>query len=260
MNGSIIPADNRKPEQVIKCEFLQEYDAAHNDIWHRLVQVNTSIQIIEIVASYPIVYLFAPSEAVFFDLLYWNFNYTCIVMLHALLSDSNGFTIQHFSDKLKKLWLIDNEIESFVSRLDKFCFTDKSDEIRSRLSKIRNKIIAHRDRKIVNETLKIPGLAITDLRTLYNETEALFCVCSFHSEYVTTLYTRGTVGGKPIQKDIEYMMDLLIKNSHWLNKPERRDQFWQSQKKYEPPEQIAELNKWRNKFGMTESRGQAGGI
>jgi hypothetical protein len=47
-------------------------------------------------------------------------------------------------------------------------------------------------------------------------------------------------------------MDLLIKNSLWLNHPERRVRFWQSERQYKSPEQIEELNKWRKKFGLPE--------
>ena len=248
-----MPADDRKPEQVLKPECLQEYTTAHEDIWRRLIHINTSIQTLEIIASYPLAYLFAPTEAIFFTMLYWNFTYTCIVMLHALLDDPKGFTIFRFKNNLVKSWLPDYEKESFNSKLKDFHFSDKFKNLKSRLPDIRNKVIAHRDPEVVNGSLNIPGLKITDLRELYNETEALFSVCSFHTEYGTTLYVPGTIGGKPVQKDIEYILDLLVKNSYWLNQPERRAPFWQQIKPYKLAEGIEELNKWRKKFGLPEA-------
>jgi len=248
-----MPADDRKPEQVLKPEYLQEYTTAHRDIWHRLIQVNTSIQILEIIAFYPLSKLFPPAEAIFLEMLYWNFNYTCIVMLYALLDDPEGLTLHQFKNSLVKNWLPEKEQQSFCTKLKNCRFSAKCKQLKSRLQKIRHKVIAHRDLKIVNGSLKIPGLSIADLRKLYNETESLFSACSFHAEYGTTLYVPGTVGGKPVQKDIEYIMDLLVKHSFWLNQPERRGQFWQAEKQYKSPERIEELNKWRKKFGLPEA-------
>ena len=245
-----MPADDRKPEQVLKPEYLREYTTAHNDIWYRLVHVNTSIQILEIIASYPVDHLFDPSEAVFLKMLYWNFNYTCIVMLYAILDDPEGLTLNQFKNTLIKKWLPEKEQQFFRAKLKNCRFSAKCKRLKSRLQQIRHKVIAHRDPKIVNGSLRIPVLSIADLRTLYNETEALFSACSFHAEYETRLYVPCTVGDKPVQKDIEYIMDLLVYHSFWLNQPERDIELWPELRKSLTEKELLDLNTWRVKLGL----------
>jgi hypothetical protein len=175
----MLPSDYRKPEEVLKPEHLQEYTTFHKDLYGRLIHLNTSIQILEIISTYPLDKLFAPSEAVFLEMLYWNFTYTCIVMLNALLNDPKGLTILRLKNNLAKSWIPKHEKKSFNTRLRNARFSDKFRVLKKRLSDIRHKIIAHRDLQFADGSLKIAGLAIPDLRKLYNETEALFLFVHF---------------------------------------------------------------------------------
>jgi hypothetical protein len=183
-------------------------------------------------------------------MLHWNFTYTCVVMLHGLLNDSSGYTIHKFKDKLQKLWFLDIEQRSLCSRLNSFEFSKKVESLLDQLTDLRHKIIAHRDSRIVAGSLSIPGLTIKDLRAIYSETEALFAACSFHAGYNTSLYLEGTVAGKPIEKDIERIMNLLVKHSPWLNQPEIKAQFWPAIRQHESQADLDELNRWRAKFDL----------
>jgi hypothetical protein len=247
----MLPGDPRPPEQVIKPEYLAAYKTAHADIYHRLIQINTSIEILETVAQYhyPLTCIFSPQDP-FFVMLHWNFTYTCVIMLHGLLDDSEGYTLRNFKNNLLKSWGSDIEQQALRSRLKSFRFSDKFNSLVKRLVDLRHKVIAHRDPCVVDGSLSIPGLSIKDLRAIYSETEALFGACSFHAEYFTTLHPEGTVRGNPIEKDIERIMNLLVKYSHWINQPEIKAQFWPVIRQGISQAEIEELNRWREKLGL----------
>ena len=79
----MMPGDLRSHQDVLRPECVVEYEAAHTDIYHRLIHINTSIEILETIASFPLTHLLSPQDP-FFTILYWNFTYTCVVMLHAV--------------------------------------------------------------------------------------------------------------------------------------------------------------------------------
>ena len=247
------PGDPRPYQEVLKAECVAEYETAHADIYHRLIHINTSIEILEIIASFPLKHLFAPDDP-FFTTLYWNFTYTCVVMLHALLADGrDDFGISHFKKRLMCDWLPDHEKPALQGRLHSTKFSQKAKDLKSRMARMRHKVIAHRDPEIVTHSLGIPGLTIGDLRALYSETEALFGACCFRTEYVTTLYPGGTVGGRPVERDIHRFMKLIVKESAWLTQPERDAPWWPEMRKRMCQTDLDELNRWRVQLGLPEA-------
>jgi hypothetical protein len=247
----MIPGDSRPYREVLKVEHVAEYEAAHADIYHRLIHINTSVEILETIVSFPLKHLLAPDEP-FFDTLYWNFIYTCVVMLHALLG-SEPCGIFRFKNRLLCDWLPEHEKQALRNRLRTALFTEEAERIKQRAEDMRHKVIAHRDSKVVAGSLKIPGLTIGDLRALYSETEALFAACSFQTEYVTTLYPPDTFGGRPIEKDIERFMKLLLTDSEWLMEPERDGVWWPEMRKRKSQTDLDELNHWRGQLGLPEA-------
>jgi hypothetical protein len=248
----MIPGDPRPHQEVLKAEYIAEYETAHVDIWHRLVDINTSIEILETIASFPLQHLFAPDEP-FFNTLCQNFIYTCVVMLHALLEGSEPCGILAFKNRLLRDWLPEHEQQALRDRLGTARFTEKARRIKPRAADMRHKVIAHRDPLIVTGSLKIAGLTISDLRALYSETEALFGDCCFRTEYVTTLYPPDTVGGRPVERDIERFMRLLLRDSEWLMEPERDGVWWPEMRKRMSQADLDELNRWRLQLGLPEA-------
>jgi hypothetical protein len=248
----MIPGDPRPHKQVLKAECIAEYEAARTDIYRRLVHINTSIQILESIASFPLGHLVAPDDP-FFATLYGNFIYTAVVMLHALLEGTEPFGIPRFKNRLARDWLPEREQAPLRDRLHAVGFSATAQRIKLRVAAMRDKIIAHRDSEVVTHLLKVSGVTIGDLRMLYNEAEALFGACCFAVEYETTLYTRGTVGGRPIKRDIERFMSLLLKDSEWLRQPERDGQWWPEMRRLMPQADLDELNRWRVRVDLPEA-------
>jgi len=248
---------DERPEDVLVSEFLPAYNELHQDIWYRLVHVHTSIMILEKIHEHPLNHIYAPQEMIFWGMVYSNFFGLSVVILYTLVQDQakhdrTPHTLPAFRDKLLTRWLRESYIDYFKNTLANAKFDSGIKYIQGKIDHLRNNLFAHR---FVNpdgtlSTRSLPNLPLAQLREYYEAVERLFHACSFGTEYFTTLYPPATVGGKPVKKDIEELLELIVKNSYWLNQPERRAPFWQTQKRYESPEQIEEINKWRTKFGL----------
>jgi hypothetical protein len=121
--------DERKPEDVLKPRFVDTYRSLHRDIWYRLVQTNTSITILEKIIAFPFHYFYSPTENVFWQMVYWNFLYTVIVLLHGLTGDNDkdALTLNRFKNLLIKEWIKEQEKTSLKARLQKCEFSQGKD-------------------------------------------------------------------------------------------------------------------------------------
>jgi hypothetical protein len=54
----------------------------------------------------------------------------------------------------------------------------------------------------------------------------------------------------PETADIDRVLDLIARNSNFVNLPERRSGTWSNLREHTSPEQLAEMNRWRQKFGL----------
>jgi hypothetical protein len=244
---------DKRPEDVLKPEYLQPYQALHKDIWDRLTHVNTSITILETLEDFPFDNLYAPHENIFWTMVYWNFLYISVIFLHTLTTDQGDqkHTLTRFSRRILNDW-INNCYKSEYQKCLKNAKLDKNlSTIRAKISQMRHKVIAHRLFDSARAHLiDVEGVTLAEVRQAYQDVEPLFRACSFGTQYVSNLYTGGTVGGKPVKKDIQHILDLIVKNSHWLNQPEHYGDYWAATRQHMDPQEIEELNKWRAKFNL----------
>jgi len=241
---------NKKPEDVLKPEFLEKYKVLHKDIWFRLSQINTTIIILEKVLQSPLQY-FPQSETIFWNTVCWNFVRVSEVLIHAMVNDrgSDTHTLPRFKNNVRN-WLKDSEREEFDRILKEYKFDQITKDILVKIADIRNKVLAHctfDDHNIFSDP---GGITVSEIRRAYNAIENIFRACSFGVEYDNTLYATGTSGGKPIEKDIDKLLDLVVKNSSWLNQPEFMKEHWPDIRRDLSEEQLQELNTWRDKFGL----------
>lgn len=248
--------DERKPEDVLKPQFVNSYKSLHKDIWDRLVQVKTSITILDRIIVFPFHYITSLKDNVFWGMVYWNFLYMSILFLHTLTEDqgSNKLTLRRFKNLLVKDWMKEQEKASLSTRLKTCNFSKAVEAVHEKNAQMRNIVIAHR---VFNSTSygslqQVPGVSVPELFSSCKAVEKLFQACSFGSEYVTTLYLPMFFQGKPVQKDVDNILDGLIKDSPWLHQPERKAGLWPLLKKEMPKDEIKELNFWRKKFGLSE--------
>jgi hypothetical protein len=244
----------KKPEEVFASDFLPTYTQLHQDIWGRLIQVDSSLQILETIDQFPLNHLYDPHDNIFWTMVFWNFVPMSVILLHSLVSDEekDAHTLLKFKNTVLNHLCTDSLKLAYRKKLKQSKLDKQLSPIRTKITRLRDKVIAHRilDTQGHLESLHVEGVGISELRSVFEDTKRLFDTCCFGSEYLTTLYPPYTVGGKPVKKDIEELLEFVVKNSYWLNEPEHKAQFWQKLKPYRPIKDIEELNKWRIKFNL----------
>ncbi|MGD0551781.1 MAG: hypothetical protein ABSB25_03935 [Sedimentisphaerales bacterium] len=244
----------KKPEEVFAPDFLPTYTQLHQDIWHRLIHVDVNLQILETIGRFPLHHLYAPQDNVFWSQVYWNFVYMSVIFLHSLVSDNakDAHTLPKFRNIVLSHLRTNSLKLAYRKRLNKTKLNKKLAPIRNKIKVMRHEVVAHRFLNTQGQ-LKSPhieGVNIPELRKIFEDTKQLFESCCFSIEYFTTFYPPNVPGYKQNEKDIEQILCLIVKNSYWLNQPERHAPFWDQIKPHKPSEDIEELNKWRAKFNL----------
>jgi hypothetical protein len=244
----------KKPEEVFSPDFLPTYTQLHQDIWFRLVHVDANLQILETIGHFPLRRLYAPRNNVFWKMVFWNFVHMSVILLHSLVSDQNkdAHTLPKFRNTVFNHLRTDSLKLAYRKKLSQTKLDIQLDPIRKKITRIRHEVIAHRllDTQSCLKTPCIEGVSVSELRKVFEDIKRLFEACSFGCEYFTTFYPPLVPGHKTPEKDIEKILCLIVKNSNWLNQPERHAPFWQNIKPHKPIENIEELNKWRTKFNL----------
>lgn len=245
-----------KPDDVIRPECLESYKNFHQNIFGRLTHVNTSIRIYETISlyHYPLNHIYM--HGTFWVMVYWNFLYSSIVLLNGLVKDpdSDALTLLKLKNLIRNKWLKDgNEIkESFSKKLKEARFSSEINEICTQIERMRHKVVAHRSYDVEQEQIhEIPGVSFPQLKKVLQSAEQLFAICSFGVECFTNLYWPSITEPEPKAEDVVKILDLVVKDSHWLNQPERHGVHWEGIRVHKDKHDIEELNKWRRKYGMT---------
>jgi len=244
----------KKPEEVFTPDFLPTYTQLHHDIWRRLIHVDANLQILETIVRYPLRHLYAPQNNIFWPMVFWNFVHISVVLLHSLVSDQTkgAHTLPKFRNSVLNHLRTDSLKSAYRKRLSQTKLDNQLDIIRKKIASMRHQVVAHRILDAHGSLIapRLGGVSVPELRKVFEDIKRLFQACCFGSEYFTSLYPPKAPEHKPPEKDIEKILNLIIKNSYWLNQPERRAPFWDIQKRYRTLADIEELNLWRKKFGL----------
>lgn len=244
----------KRPDDVLYPDFLPAYTQLHQDIWHRLIHVDANLQILETIGRFPLRHLYAPQNNIFWTMVFWNFVHMSVILLHSLVSDETkgAHTLPKFRNSVLNHLRTDSLKSAYRKRLSQTKLDRQLDPIRRKIVCMRHQVVAHRilDTQESLTAPRIEGVSVSQLRKVFEDIKRLFEACCFGIEYFTTFYPPAVPGHNPPEKDIEEILDLIVKNSHWLNRPERRAPSWKHIKPYKRTEDIEELNKWRAKFGL----------
>jgi hypothetical protein len=245
-----------KPEDVIKKEYLGSYTNLHQNIHFRMVHINTSIRIFDTITKYPLKHLYGSSQGIFWEMVYWNFLYSSIVLLHGLVNDEekpDTLTIFKLKNRILSRWLKDNqEIKNtFKERSKQAVFSKEIEQIAQKIKGVRHTVIAHRLFDHNKELpLEVAGVSFAELTIVFQATEKLFKICSFGVDCGTNFYWPTMTDPNPPAEDVVDIFDMIIKNSSWLNRPEHRGHYWAEERIYRDKAELEELNLWRQKYGL----------
>jgi len=233
----------KKPEDVIKPEFLEKYKELHEDILARLIHTNTTITILEKILQYPFKY-FSASQTIFWRTIFWNFAWVSVILIYALTDDKKKdvHTLPKFKNKVR-IWLKDTEKVEFSRILKEHRFDPTTKNILDKTTDIRTNLMAHRLLDKFDHLLHSKAVTVSEIRYVYNNIEKLFQACSFGIEYDTSLLLTET-------ENIDHILDLITKASLWLNQPELMGEQWPNIRQDTSEEELRDLNTWRKKFSL----------
>jgi len=232
---------NCQAEELFHTDFVQRYRRLHRDLWSRITRVQGTLYTIEQLHDYPIDYHYALEAMQFWRLVFQNFLEIAIVMLHGLVNDtgSDVHSLNSFrSEIIKAPWLHDENRDLLTQTLRERKFDAMVESIATRVDRIRDNHLAHRlvDKQTGSPKEALVGVSLEELRQLFDAAHSLFGALSFGSAYVTLAgdLMPASVAGKPVRTCLEGVLDAVLRDSHFVNWPERRAQWWPEDRKFIP--------------------------
>lgn len=251
---------NSKPDELFQEDFVDKYNRLHNNLWSRMIRLHGTIHTLEQLEWFPLDYLYGPHEGVFWHLVTWNFYDIAFLLLHGLYNDSgvDAHTLLSFKNQILQWpWLDSDMLELLIKTLQERKFNKDVQFIATRVKKIRNNIIAHQlmDKQSGELKEELVGTSLNELRQLFDATHAIFGALSFGSAYATLHgdLLPGTIGGKPKRTCLDEVLDAVLRDSYFVNKPEHRKKWWPMERKYIDPEQLKVMNDCRKRIGLPEA-------
>lgn len=250
---------NCKPEEIFEKDFVAQYKRLHSDIWMRICSVHGTLFALCQLEGFPFEHLYAPGQMEFWRLVVENFLNSAGLTLHGLVEKGkNVHSIPSFRDVvLQGPWLQPEQRDWLKETLKERDFDKRIKSIQERVRIIRNKHVAHRliDKKSDSPRETLGTVSLRDLWQLFDATHSLFGALSFGSAYVTLLgdLIPGTVGGQPTRTCLDDVLDAVLRDSDFVNEPERREQWWESDRKRMKPDDLQLMNDLRKRIGLPEA-------
>jgi hypothetical protein len=234
------------PNEVIKEEYLSEYEEKREIIWKALIHLRTNLFILEKLQYFPFV-LLSPDELIFLNSTIKNILNSSILILWNLNDkNSSSITLKNFKQEVWRHVKAEYK-EEFQRVLKESRFNNNEKKIISKIEILRNKIIAHFDEKYLRSKKnfdKAEKLSFKELGKIYSSLEELFDTLCFGHEHRTLLmnYMKG-------ETDIDKILNLIAANSHAFNLPESNPKAWDIFQKKLTKEDREKINEYRIKNG-----------
>ncbi len=250
---------DRKPEVLFAAEFVERYRRLHEDLWSRIKRVHETICTLEQLEQFPFGHVYGPMPE-FWRLVFDNFLDMACVLLHGLVNDmvSDAHTIRRFRDMIMGgPWLEATKRALLQQTLHERKFDEDVDAISERIREIRNHRVAHRlvDQDSGRLKKNLGDVGLDELRRLFDQTHALFGALSFGSAFVTlgADLMPGTIGGKPTRTSLDEVLDAILRDSEFVNQPEREKPWWPGLRAQLDPEHLRVMNDCRKRVGLPEA-------
>ena len=250
----------RKPEELFKPDFAERYHRFHKNLWWRITRVHGTLYTLDRLKQFPFEYLYGPDRMEFWRLVVENFLDTACLILHGLVTDTGEdvLSLRSFHNEIAKApWLCREKRDLLIQTLRERKFDKAVESIEERVDKIRDTRIAHRlvDRQSGSTKEVLAGVSLEELWRLFDAAHRLFGALSFGAGYLTLAgdLTPGTVGGQPRRTCLDGVLDGILRDSHFVNQPERRARWWPELRRRMDPESLRTMNDLRKRIGLPEA-------
>lgn len=249
---------NCKPEDLFPATFAERYLRLHKDLWWRIIRLHGTISTLEQLRPFPLDHLYALDGMEFWRLVIQNFLDGAVLMLHALVNDTGEdvHSLPLFRGEIiKGPWLSEEKCELLKQTLRERKVDGVVERIAQRVHRIRDNI-AHRlvDKQSGGPKEVLAGVSLEEIRRLFDASHALFGALSFGSSYVTLAGDlTPTFGNKPARSCLDKVLDAVLHDSDFVNRPERRAPWWSEERKYIGAERLQVMNTLRKRIGLGEA-------
>jgi len=248
-----------QPADVIQPSWHNSYEQRIERLWWELVWLNSNLFVLEKLSAFPFELFLQPLRGNFFSLVQVNLFNMCILIIRKLVEekDPRSLTLSRFKQDVQSH--IRPKYESSLdAALDDVEFDATISDLLERARKIRNKRVAHFDRKfnLSPKQQKEIRLSLVDLMELRDALNKLFeTLCFGHRRSVLPWQYDPRVQHPPdldARSDVEELLNRIAKDSHILNMPEQQPNFWPHFREGLSQKELQMLNQHRTKFGLRE--------
>jgi hypothetical protein len=220
---------NLRPRELFAPGFVERYHCLHNHLWQRMIRLHGTIHTVEQLRQFPLDQLYPPNGMEFWRLVIQNFLETAILLLHGLVNDSGKEvnSLPSFRNEIiNGPWLCQEKCALLKRGLEQRKFDGVVKSIAKRVDVIRDSRVAHQlvDQQSGNAKEILAPVSREELRRLFDAAHSLFGALSFGAAYITLAgdLTPTTVGGKPTPTCLDGVLDAVLRDSFFVNTPERR--------------------------------------
>ena len=243
---------NSQPEELFEPKFAERYHLLHRGLFRRMTDLHGTLLVLRKLRDFPFDHIYGPLPE-FWRLVIENFVSMACIRICALMTDSgpDTLTLPKFKNKIfKTQWIDPEKCKLYRETLRHHKPENAVEEIVINVRELRNNEIAH---SLIDK--QSTGVRFDELLRLFDATHALFGALSFGSGYVTLSgdFTPGTIGGKPTKTSLDDLLDSVLRDSDFVNEPERESDYWSDSRLYCDKEHLKIMNQCRRRIGLPEA-------
>jgi hypothetical protein len=250
---------NTSPEDLFDAEFAARYRTLHDMLWTSIRRLHGTLATIKEVDAFPFQDVYSAENMEFWRLVVINFVDVAILKLHALVNDTGAdvHSLRSFKNEIVKgPWKTPAMKDLLIQTLAERKFDPAVDAIAKRVDQIRDHYVAHQviDKGTASPKVASVSVNFDDLQRLFDAAHGLFGAISFGASYGTLGgdLMPSTIGGKRSRTCLDSVLDAVLRDSDFVNQPERRAEYWQMDRQFMNPERLRRMNVLRKRVGLPE--------
>jgi hypothetical protein len=250
---------NAEPEALFDGVFATRYRVLHGVLWKAMLRLHGTLATIKELDAFPFDDVYAPGDMEFWRLTYMNSVDAAILQLHKLVNDTGPdiHSLRSFKNEIVKgSWKNPAMKDLLVKTLDERRFDPRAEAIAKMVDRIRDNYVGH---LVIDKNTGIPELEkisvnLDDLQKLFKAAHGLFGAISFGASYATLGgdLIPSTINGKRSRSCLQRVMDAVLRDSDFVNQPERRAPYWEMDKICMTRDQLRTMNDLRKRIGLPE--------
>ncbi|TDO70041.1 hypothetical protein DFR79_1563 [Halanaerobium saccharolyticum] len=240
-----------KEEEILKDNFIKEYQEGMEAFYHQLINLNVNLFIIDKIKEFPFDVFCNSSDRIFFSMVMNNFYENSVLLITRLATDNGSelLTLPEFKNNVRKN-IKSNYKKDFTDLLRENKFDSKVRSLLSQARVLRNESIAHLKKDSIGKT---QHLKISELKELRDALNDLLDTISFGKTHLMLPVEYDTNWSNSSKPDIEKILDRVAASSIKFNMPENNPERWRRLKKKLDPERLEIINKYRKKLGLSKA-------